>query len=110
MFGNNDRLRKELCEDGKHADATLNRLGDPEADKVVLAGIDKKYGGDPELAALAELERAEQASGSTAAPAAPADGMQTRLDRLQQLADLHDRGAPSTAEFEVEKAKILSNS
>jgi hypothetical protein len=54
---------------------------------------------DPELAALAELD--------ATLGAAPAPASQSRLDRLQQLADLHDRGVLSDAEFAAEKAKIL---
>jgi hypothetical protein len=40
----------------------------------------------------------------------PAGGMPDRLDRLQQLADLHDRGALTDAEFAAEKAKLLADS
>ena len=32
-----------------------------------------------------------------------------RLERLQKLADLHDRGVLTDAEFAVEKAKILGS-
>jgi hypothetical protein len=59
--------------------------------------------GDPELDALQALEEAETGAGSP-----PAGASDARLDRLQQLADLHDRGALSDAEFAAEKAKILA--
>ena len=51
---------------------------------------------DPDMAALLELDAA-----------VAADASKSRLDRLQQLADLHDRGVLSDAEFAAEKAKIL---
>jgi hypothetical protein len=40
--------------------------------------------------------------GASAAPAADA-----RIDHLQELADLHDRGVLTDAEFAEEKARIL---
>jgi Short C-terminal domain len=39
---------------------------------------------------------------------APPDAMTTRLAQLQQLADLKDRGVLTEAEFEAQKARILS--
>jgi hypothetical protein len=39
---------------------------------------------------------------------APPDAMTTRLAQLRQLADLKDRGVLSDAEFEAQKARILS--
>lgn len=50
----------------------------------------------------------EDASGPGPGPgvAAPEDP----LERLQKLADLHDRGALTDAEFDAEKAKILNES
>ncbi len=35
---------------------------------------------------------------------------ESRLDRIQKLADLHERGALTDAEFAAEKAKVLSES
>lgn len=86
---------------------------------------------DPELAALADIDRMVAESGDAglqaevkqqmaenprsllgpkfsgnASPAAPSDP----VERLKTLADLHDRGALTDAEFAAEKAKILSES
>jgi hypothetical protein len=92
----------------KSKGSTVPVLYDPDDhDKLVVdyesdarAAMDGT-GGDPELDELAALEQAEGTS-------APASGEGDRLDRLQQLADLHDRGVLSDAEFASEKAKILS--
>jgi hypothetical protein len=65
---------------------------------------------------LAEVERlkAQLATGAAAMSFGPvhasAAGPEDPLDRLQKLADLHDRGALTDAEFAAEKAKILSES
>jgi len=45
--------------------------------------------------------------GSGAAPAQPAESM---ADQLEKLADLRDRGVLTDAEFEAQKAKLLSGS
>ena len=55
-----------------------------------------------ELMELEELERREAASGPVAPDAA------SRLDSLQQLGKLREQGILSDAEFEQEKARILS--
>jgi hypothetical protein len=63
---------------------------------------------DPELQQLMDSEEAERSGatapspGASAAPAADA-----RIDHLQELADLHDRGVLTDAEFAEEKARIL---
>jgi hypothetical protein len=89
--------------------ATVPVLYDPDDhDKVVVdyesdarATMEgKTMGEDPELAALDALEKAEGAS-------APAES--DRLDQLKQLADLHERGALTDAEFAAEKQRILSS-
>ncbi len=166
MFGNKDRLRKRLKENGTAADAEIlevkerpwvnkrpgeigaagvyhfklrvnpprelsfetditdewrDQLGEPavggtvgvvydpdDHSRVVLADRTSSFGGDPELLALSELEAAEGYTGG--ASPAPAGASESRLDRLQKLADLHDRGALSDAEFAAEKARILSES
>jgi hypothetical protein len=61
---------------------------------------------DRELEQLMELDRAapEEAPKSNTS----SDGSLDPVERPQQLADLHDRGALTDAEFAVEKAKILS--
>jgi hypothetical protein len=44
----------------------------------------------------------------TAPKAAASNGKADPLDRLQKLADLHDRGVLTDAEFDAEKSKILA--
>ncbi len=72
---------------------------------------------DPELQELMDLEEAERnrATAPAGAPTSipppttpPATGGDDRVDRLQKLADLHDRGALTDAEFAAEKARILA--
>jgi hypothetical protein len=60
---------------------------------------------DPELEALMELEELERRE---AARGPVATGEASRLDRLQQLGELRAQGILSDAEFEQEKARILS--
>jgi hypothetical protein len=66
--------------------------------------------GDPELAELLAMEAAEAAR----APREPAADAQAAaadpVKRLQALADLHDRGALTDAEFALAKSRILSES
>jgi hypothetical protein len=57
----------------------------------------------------AHLATGGAAEGPGAAPPGVA-GPVDPLDRLQKLADLHDRGALTDAEFAAEKAKILNES
>jgi hypothetical protein len=54
----------------------------------------------------------QQAPAAPAAPAAPppaADGMEDKMTLLKQLGELHDSGVLTDAEFEAQKAKILSS-
>jgi hypothetical protein len=60
----------------------------------------------PAGATQRERELIESASRDFVARYAPDDGAQ----RLQVLADLHDRGALTDAEFQAEKARVLSMS
>jgi hypothetical protein len=60
---------------------------------------------DPELQELERLQAQEASDGRGASGTSP-----DPLERLQTLADLHDRGALTDAEFASEKAKILSES
>ncbi len=66
---------------------------------------------DPELQELMDMEEAERtaapASAGTPGSGAPRSAEDDRLDRLQKLADLHQRGALTDAEFAAEKARIL---
>ena len=76
---------------------------------------------DPELQQLMDMEEAERTGATaTAGASAPIASAPTssgparrqsadddRIDRLQKLADLHDRGALTDAEFADEKARIL---
>jgi hypothetical protein len=58
-------------------------------------------------ARIAELE-AQQASQQPAAPAPASGGMsEDSMAKLQQLAELHNQGVLTDAEFEVQKQKIL---
>ncbi len=61
---------------------------------------------DPEAFEAEVLEyrdRRTQRAGTTVAPAGPRDA----VERLSELADLHERGALTDAEFEAKKAKLL---
>ena len=74
---------------GKHASNTQQREADQEA-------------------RIQELEA--QQYQQQAAPAAPAGGggmSEDSMAKLQQLADLHNQGVLTDAEFEVQKQKIL---
>jgi hypothetical protein len=71
---------------------------------------------DPELQQLMDQEEAERTGTATTttapAPTAPPptaqqSGDDYRIARLQKLADLHERGALTDAEFADEKARIL---
>jgi hypothetical protein len=60
-------------------------------------------------ARIAELE-AQQYQQAAPAPAAPAGGggmSEDSMAKLQQLAELHNQGILTDAEFEVQKQKIL---
>ena len=68
---------------------------------------------------FAEVERLKANLATGGAAKGPSDhgsvrsgaaGPEDPLERLQKLADLHDRGALTDAEFAAEKAKILSES
>jgi Short C-terminal domain len=84
------------------------------------SSVVQTFGGAPAeaLASLAAVTRAASESAVAGAPSAipaipsvPAFGSAQRrdpLDRLEDLAALRDRGALSAAEFETEKAKILT--
>lgn len=60
----------------------------------------------------AELTAGRSAWGASASGSVRqgAPGSEDPLERLQKLADLHDRGALTDAEFAAEKAKILNES
>jgi hypothetical protein len=60
---------------------------------------------DPELELLMELEELERREAASG-PVAP--GAASRMDRLQQLGQLREQGILTDAEFEQEKARILS--
>jgi hypothetical protein len=59
-------------------------------------------------ARIADLE-AQQYQAAPAAPAAPAGGgmSEDSMAKLKQLAELHEQGILTDAEFEVQKQKIL---
>lgn len=64
---------------------------------------------DPELQALMDAEEAERlGSIQAAAPASSAAAPASRLEQLKQLGELREQGVLSDAEFEQEKARILS--
>jgi hypothetical protein len=60
-------------------------------------------------ARIQELEAQQAAAPPPAAAAAPASGGMTEdsMAKLKQLAELHDQGVLTDAEFEVQKQKIL---
>jgi hypothetical protein len=88
---------KDPAASAQHRQEILERAAAAQADSRAI--VDALQTGD-----FAEVERlkAQLAIGGTGVAAA-ADP----LDRLQKLADLHDRGALTDAEFAAEKAKIL---
>ena len=51
----------------------------------------------------------QEAPAQYAPPPPPAGDGEDRLDKLKQLTELRDAGALTPAEFEAEKAKILSS-
>jgi Short C-terminal domain len=58
---------------------------------------------------LQELE-AQQAAPVAAAPASPGGISPDTIERLKQLSELKDSGVLTEAEFEVQKARLLSAS
>jgi Short C-terminal domain len=67
-------------------------------------------GRGPDLSREALLRQREKLrAAQRAQEEVPASGSDDRLDRLEKLADLHDRGVLSEAEFEAEKTKILGS-
>lgn len=109
-------LQAHLSETTADALGTANRLSAATADLAeTMAAIKRaRAAGD-----VAEVERlksefttragqnvaaARQSAADSTAKAAASDP----LERLQKLADLHDRGVLTDAEFAAEKAKILS--
>ena len=85
-----------------------------EIDSAALRAQGEQVVDEREAAEAAAVLRAEhdvrplgQASQSQAAPVAR-DGSVDQIERLQKLADLHDQGALTDAEFADQKAKILS--
>ena len=69
---------------------------------------------DPELAELMALEEAERTGSAGPAAAAPASRATPagvsgdQADRLRRLAELHDRGVLSDADFAAEQQRILT--
>jgi hypothetical protein len=91
---------------GPAGDAVTKRGRAPTFAEIKAMGAAKAKGDSAEIdrltARFSQFER-----GTVPAPhAEPSD----RLDRLQKLADLHDRGALTDAEFAAEKAKVLNES
>jgi hypothetical protein len=88
-------------------DPELQELMDlEEAERLAQSGGAVSLGGqlDPELQELMDLEEAER----RAQASNPAYQAQSRMDQLQQLGELHAQGILTDAEFEQEKARILS--
>jgi hypothetical protein len=100
------------------ADAKAEMDGMDALDQQVRE-LDAKWGGgaassgaklDPELQALMDADEAERRGGAAtdaASPAPSASDSGSRIDRLQQLANMHDRGDLTDAEFAQEKARLL---
>jgi Short C-terminal domain len=56
--------------------------------------------------------QAAQTQGGTRAPSgakSPADSVSDVVETLEKLADLHDRGVLSDAEFQAQKARLLAD-
>ena len=61
-----------------------------------------------QTARIDELEAQQYAAPAAAAPAPASGGMsEDSMAKLKQLADLHEQGILTDAEFEVQKQKIL---
>jgi len=60
-------------------------------------------------ARLQELEAQQYASQQQAAPPPAAAGGQDGIEQLKQLAQLHEQGVLTDAEFEIQKTKILQS-
>jgi Short C-terminal domain len=63
---------------------------------------------DPELAALRAMEAAQPAWSTSVQPSGTGSDALDPVKRLQALADLHDRGALTDAEFAAAKSQVLS--
>jgi membrane protease subunit (stomatin/prohibitin family) len=56
---------------------------------------------------LSDLESQQQAPPASAAPAAAPPASSATIDQLKQLAELHQQGVLTDAEFAAAKAKLL---
>jgi hypothetical protein len=56
---------------------------------------------------IAELEQQQYAAPAPAAPAGGGGMSEESMAKLKQLAELHEQGVLTDAEFEVQKQKIL---
>jgi cytosine/adenosine deaminase-related metal-dependent hydrolase len=72
----------------------IDARNDPDMRRQVLAAL---HGQGIDVSALA-------ASGTPASPAASAEDP---IDRLAKLAEFHDHGLISSAEFDTQKARLL---
>jgi hypothetical protein len=104
--------RTRLYQPPSHGEV-FDVLYDPTDHKKLVVDYEGKHAStqpgaplvDPELQELERLQAEEASDGRGASGSAP-----DPLERLNTLADLHDRGALTDAEFAAEKAKILSES
>jgi hypothetical protein len=94
-----------LYDPSDHKKLVVDYEGAYEATHAPPGGSLGAGSADRELQELERLE-AQEASDGRAASGTSTDP----LERLQKLADLHDRGALTDAEFTAEKAKILNDS
>jgi len=109
-----DKLTSREKDPGAYAEHRQEMLDRAAAAKAHAQAItEAAQAGD-----FTEVERLKAllATGAATAPARPvsvrpdATRPEDSLERLQKLADLHDRGALTDAEFAAEKAKILDQS
>jgi hypothetical protein len=110
-----DKAQKEATktEQAAQFDAMVNASpGSPATESDVVRDSDgalRHADGRPYIPSVEELreglrrKRGEQPAAQRPPAAKPGD----RLERLQELADLHDRGVLTDAEFSAEKARIL---
>jgi hypothetical protein len=88
-----------------HEGESVLVLYDPDDhDKVAFAVAETK-----EQRVSAWQSRLQGLQLTPAASPPPPDPIHDQIDQLQKLADLHDRGALTDAEFQAEKAKLLSS-
>lgn len=78
------------------------------AGKHMARSQDEQYAAEADQnQRLSDLESQQQAPPASAAPAAAPPASSATIDQLKQLAELHQQGVLTDAEFAAAKAKLL---